>query len=323
MRIFVDDGSTNIKLAWMDDGELKTLISPNSFKPEWSMKLAVSGAEVSDNYEIDGEKYSFDQLSPDAIRTTETRYQYSDVNVVAIHHALMQTGINPQPIDVVVTLPLGEYLDENNQPNMENIERKKANVKRSVKVQDHESFTVQKVSVLPESVPAGFKVLKDLKELESLLIVDIGGTTLDISHVRSKMSGFVKTYCDPKTGVSLVTDAVKSAMDTNVNTRTSSYVADRLIQARHDEAFLANHLRNAEQREKILSVMKEREKTLKHRVVKAVERFSGFSHVMVVGGGADIVASAVKAATGVGDDSFFVSETPQFDLVLGMLAMRG
>jgi plasmid segregation protein ParM len=32
--------------------------------------------------------------------------------------------------------------------------------------------------------------------------VDIGGTTLDIAHVRSKMSGFTKTHCDPKTGVS-------------------------------------------------------------------------------------------------------------------------
>jgi plasmid segregation protein ParM len=39
MRIFVDDGSTNIKLAWVEEGEVKTLISPNSFKPEWSMTL--------------------------------------------------------------------------------------------------------------------------------------------------------------------------------------------------------------------------------------------------------------------------------------------
>jgi plasmid segregation protein ParM len=47
-------------------------------------------------------------------------------------------------------------------------------------------------------VPAGFSVLKDLDDLDSLLIVDIGGTTLDIAHVRSKMSGFTKTHCDPK-----------------------------------------------------------------------------------------------------------------------------
>ncbi|VDB02733.1 Plasmid segregation protein ParM [Klebsiella pneumoniae] len=73
--------------------------------------LTDSSVPASANYEIDG-KNSFDQLSPDAVRTTETRYQYSDVNVVAIHHALMQSGIEPQPVDVVVTLPLGEYTDE-------------------------------------------------------------------------------------------------------------------------------------------------------------------------------------------------------------------
>ncbi|MFP1464082.1 plasmid segregation protein ParM domain-containing protein [Escherichia coli] len=31
---------------------------------------------------MDGEKFSFDPLSADAVVTTETRYQYSDVNVV-------------------------------------------------------------------------------------------------------------------------------------------------------------------------------------------------------------------------------------------------
>lgn len=327
MRIFIDDGSTNIKLAWVEEGEVKTLISPNSFKPEWSMTLqglTDTTAPGSANYEIDGEKYSFDQLSPDAVRTTETRYQYSDVNVVAIHHALMQSGIEPQPVDIIVTLPLGEYLDTNAQPNMINIERKKANVKRTVTVQGcDESFTVRKVSVLPESVPAGFNVLKDLDDLDSLLIVDIGGTTLDIAHVRSKMSGFTKTYCDPKTGVSIITEAVKHAMDTSVSTRTSSYFADRLIQARNDNEFLTRYIQNADQRAQVLKVLHERERTLTHRVMDSVGRFSGFTHVMVVGGGASIVASAVKTVTGVGDDRFFVSDNPQFDLVLGMVAMKG
>ncbi|HFZ8784601.1 TPA: plasmid segregation protein ParM [Salmonella enterica subsp. enterica serovar Mgulani] len=326
MRIFVDDGSTNIKLAWMEEGAVKTLISPNSFKPEWSMTLqglADSTVPASANYEIDGEKYSFDQLSPDAVRTTETRYQYSDVNVVAIHHALMQSGIEPQPVDVVVTLPLGEYLDENDQPDLANIERKKANVKRAVAVQGRESFTVRKVSVLPESVPAGFSVLKDLDDLDSLLIVDIGGTTLDIAHVRSKMSGFTKTHCDPKTGVSIITEAVKHALDASVSTRTSSYFADRLIQARNDETFLSRYLQNADQRAQVMKVLHEREKALTHRVTDSVGRFAGFTHVMVVGGGASLVAGAVKQATGVSDDRFFVSDNPQFDLVLGMVAMKG
>ncbi|EFF9267235.1 plasmid segregation protein ParM domain-containing protein, partial [Escherichia coli] len=115
MKIFIDDGSTNIKLAWLEDGDVKTLISPNSFKPEWSFSLLDDAAPA--NYEIDGEKFSFDPLSADAVVTTETRYQYSDVNVVAIQHALQQTGLKAQPVDVIVTLPISEYLDANNQKN--------------------------------------------------------------------------------------------------------------------------------------------------------------------------------------------------------------
>lgn len=36
MRIFIDDGSTNIKMLWEQDGETFTHISPNSFKRGWS-----------------------------------------------------------------------------------------------------------------------------------------------------------------------------------------------------------------------------------------------------------------------------------------------
>ncbi|EOF9283177.1 plasmid segregation protein ParM domain-containing protein, partial [Klebsiella pneumoniae] len=69
MRIYVDDGSTNIKLAWKDEnGEVKTFISPNSFKPEWSLNLFGDGQ--SSNYVIEGEKFSFDPGSADAIVTT-------------------------------------------------------------------------------------------------------------------------------------------------------------------------------------------------------------------------------------------------------------
>ncbi len=64
MRIFVDDGSTNIKLAWMEEGAVKTLISPNSFKPEWSMTLLTdSSVPASANYEIDGEKGTVAKLA--------------------------------------------------------------------------------------------------------------------------------------------------------------------------------------------------------------------------------------------------------------------
>ncbi|HBN1021270.1 TPA: recombinase, partial [Escherichia coli] len=118
MKICIDDGSTNIKLAWTENGERRNAISPNSFKSEWS---APFGGSQPANYMLDGVRYGFDPVSDRFVQTTDTQYQYSDVNVIAIHHALVKSGITPQEVDVVVTLPLSEYFDTNAQPDMANI----------------------------------------------------------------------------------------------------------------------------------------------------------------------------------------------------------
>ncbi|SUJ17346.1 plasmid segregation protein ParM [Salmonella enterica subsp. enterica] len=59
MKIFIDDGFyQHLNLPGWRMVTLKTLISPNSFKPEWSFSLLDDAAPA--NYEIDGEKFSFD-----------------------------------------------------------------------------------------------------------------------------------------------------------------------------------------------------------------------------------------------------------------------
>ena len=62
---------------------------------------------------------------------------------------------------------------------------------------------------MPESIPAGYEVLQQLNELDSLLIIDLGGTTLDVSQVMGKLSGISKIQGDPSLGVSIVTSAVE------------------------------------------------------------------------------------------------------------------
>ncbi|EPJ1465213.1 plasmid segregation protein ParM domain-containing protein, partial [Escherichia coli] len=227
------------------------------------------------------------------------------------------------PVDVIVTLPISEYLDANNQKNKQNIERKKKNVMREVRVQGSDAFVIRSVSVLPESIPAGFSVLAGLEDDESLLIVDLGGTTLDVSHVRSKMTGITKTWCDPNIGVSLITSGVKEQMAVHANTRVSSFQADNIIVHRNEPDYLSRRIYNAEQRESIINVINERQKLLIKRVNDVISRFTDYTHVMCVGGGAEIVAEAVKNLTKVPDERFYLSSSPQFDLVMGMIKMKG
>lgn len=317
MKIFIDDGSTAIKLAWKTADGMQTLLSPNSFKPEWSTPF---GNQAPANYLLDGERYSFDPVSPEAIRTTHTRYQYSDVNVVAIHHALLKIGLPAQEIDVEVTLPLGEYLDEHNQPNLDNIRRKQRNVMRTVALNGAQTFTVRNVRVMPESIPAGFDIVKDLDELDSLLIVDLGGTTLDVAQVRGRFTGITQTFCDPGIGVSLMTEAVKAALAA-ANTRASSLFADDLILHRRDVPYLRTRVNDASQFDAVLNALQEKEALLCRRVQRAVAQFSGFTHALVIGGGAEIVADAVRDAAAVPDSRFFKTPASQFDLVTGLYQM--
>lgn len=68
----------------------------------------------------------------------------------------------------------------------------KNNLKRGITLNDGVVFTIKDVKVMPESIPAGYEVLQQLNELDSLLIIDLGGTTLDVSQVMGKLSGISK-----------------------------------------------------------------------------------------------------------------------------------
>lgn len=47
---------------------------------------------------------------------------------------------------------------------------------------------------MPESIPAGFKALADMSPFESLLIVDLGGTTLDVAKVQGQLAGISQCF---------------------------------------------------------------------------------------------------------------------------------
>lgn len=317
MKIFIDDGSTNIKLQWNEGQEIKRAISPNSFKREWAVAF---GGDPVFNYTLNGENYSFDPISSDALVTTNVAWQYSDVNVVAVHHALKRTGITPQEVDIVVTLPLAEFYTRDNQPCMENISRKQENLMRPVVLNDGETFTIRNVEVMPESIPAGFSVVKDMDDLDSLLIIDLGGTTLDISHVMARMRGISRIYGDSNLGVSLMTQEVRAAMAV-ARTKGSSYLADDIIIHRNEDEYLRRRINDLSKLPIVAEALKSSQNRLVNRVIEAISSFEGYSHVMVIGGGTELIASAVKEYCGVRADRFYRSDDPQFDLVNGMHAI--
>lgn len=166
MNIACDDGSTNVKLAWIENGEIKTHVSQNAFREGWATPLAFGGKTIY-NYLIDGRKFTHDIGSTSAITTTHTSFQFDAVSRVAIHHALLTSGLEPQDVELTVTLPVAMFFTSDAQLNEANIEKKKANVMGPITLNNGETFHVVKVNVMPESVPAA-EYLIDPKQPRSL-----------------------------------------------------------------------------------------------------------------------------------------------------------
>ena len=319
-NIYIDDGSTGIKLAWKDgNGEIKTALTNNTFKKELSPP---TGESQVYNYRCTGEDFSFSPMSTSIVMTNNVQWQYSAANAVAIQHALQQSGLVPQPIHALVTLPLSEFYDHNNQPNLVNIEKKKASVAQAVEVLGGQAFIIEKVSVSPESIPAAVAKVAELTDLDALLVVDLGGTTLDVSLIQGETASLVRVEGNASIGASAVTREVDQALRA-ANGQSSWRIADAIVKNRHNNEFIAARLFKEEDLPTIREALDKSIVSLSNATTDFLTRFSGFTHVAVVGGGASLVADRVKESLKISDKRFFVSNDPQFDLVRGMLYISG
>jgi len=312
-KIGCDDGSTNVKLAWLEGDAICTSVSPNSFRAGW--KVAGIGSRETYNYEIDGIKYTFDDVSHQAINTTNIEYQYGDTNLLAVHHALLTCGLEPQPVSLTVTLPISEFYTADCQQNDVNIQRKIDNLLRPVLLNKRDVFTIAAVEVMPESLPA---VLTQLEEagvgpLETSLVIDLGGTTLDAGVLVGQFEDVSAIHGNSTIGVSMVTQATLTALRMS-ESDTSAFVADQLIQRRDDRAFAAIVVNDESKVDYVLETISSAIEKLGQRVVNELSGHRHVNRVWLVGGGASLIENAVRRAWKLAPDRIVVINEPQLAL---------
>ena len=316
LNVSCDDGSTYVKLAWLEQGEIKTHLSGNSFKDGWSP--AILGMRKVFNYTVDGKKYSHDLGSTAAIGTTHVSYQYSTTNLLAIHHALLTSGLPPQEIALTVTLPVTEFFDVDNQPNEVNIEAKKNNVLRNISLNKGEVFKIKEVKVMPESLPAALaSIIADkVKPLERSLIVDLGGTTLDCGMIQGAFESITEVKGNAEIGTSRINRAVMNAL-MNASTPSSYYVTGEIIRNHLDEDYLRTLINDVDQISNIQAVIQMESASLADGVRNEIESFSGMHRIYLTGGGAEIIYPYIK--TYFPRHKVSKVEEPQFALVKAMV----
>ena len=283
MNIYCDDGSTNVKLAWFEGNELQTRVSANSFRHGW--KVAEFSAATF-NYQVGTLKYTWDSVSRDAIPTTNVEYQYGDLNLLAVHHALLNSGLEPQPVSLTV-LVLNKGM----------------------------AFTVTDVKVMPESLPAAFSRLAELKPgpAETTLIIDLGGTTLDAGVIVGQFDDISAVHGNPSVGVSQVTRAAAGALRA-ADSETSALIADTVIRNRNDRQYLQRVINDAGKIDDVLNKITEAITSLGARVTSELTVFRSVNRVFLVGGGASLIEEAIRQAWPLAPDRIEVIGDPQLAL---------
>ncbi|WP_368904636.1 plasmid segregation protein ParM domain-containing protein [Proteus mirabilis] len=330
MKIFCDDGSTSTKLAYFQNNELVKVISDTSFNAgNWNFAY---GKNIF-NYEINGKKYSFNDALSDTSETTNIDYQYSDENLAAVHHALLQTGLKPCEIDLFVTLPLCEFFDENRQKNNKNIERKKANLLREIKYHNGESFIdtfkIKNVNVSPESLTALYDVFDKHKvsDFETSLIIDLGGTTLDCGVVSGNFKQLVNVIAEPTLGTSFVTNRAKKIVKYETNLGLSYSTANNLVMSVfNDDYDLLNAITGEEdtiKTKKIISEIISALDELSIRVINKLKTLDEFQRIYLIGGGAYFIHEKIKSEFSQLGNKIFLVPDSQTALVESIAKMVG
>jgi plasmid segregation protein ParM len=298
MKIAIDDGSTNVKVSWIEQETLKTIISPNSFRRDWKSAALRKDKQIY-NYTIGTSKYTYDATSDKALSTTHIEYQYDDQNLLAVHHALLQTGLQPQPVSIIVTLPITEYYNADDcQKNEAKIEAKRKNLLREISLNKGELFKIDDVQVMPESLPAILSTLigSGCSEFTKSLVIDCGGTTLDMGVVVGEFDDVSGIYGNNEIGVSMVTDAARKALAT-ADSDSSYLVANELIKRRHDLDFVRDVVNDEAQIPVILNKIDTKIQELGAQVAYEAKKFAkNPNRVYLVGGGAPLIYAALQTA---------------------------
>lgn len=298
MKIAIDDGSTNVKVSWISNNKLNTIISPNSFRREWKSAALRKDKKIY-NYTIGTTKYTYDATSDKALSTTHIEYQYDDQNLLAVHHALLQTGLPPQPVSIVVTLPITEYYNPDDcQKNEVKIAAKRKNLMREIALNKGELFTIEDVEVMPESLPAALSTLirSGCSEFTKSLVIDCGGTTLDMGIIVGQFDDVSAIYGNNEIGVSIVTDVARKALAA-ADSDSSYLVANELIKRRDDVAFVQDVVNDEAQIPVILGKINTKIQELGAQVAYEAKKFAkNPNRVYLVGGGAPLIEDAIRKA---------------------------
>ncbi|MCZ9212447.1 plasmid segregation protein ParM [Escherichia albertii] len=177
-------------------------------------------------------------------------------------------------------------------------------------------FTIKSVEVMPESVPAVFTrlVADNVGQYEKSLVIDLGGTTLDVGVIVGQFEDVSAVHGNPDIGVSMVTKATLTALKM-ASSDTSPMIADELIKNRKNLDFVGQVVNEVSKLNLVLDTIDTAINKLGELVVDDLLQYRNVNRVYIVGSGAALIADAVRKAWNHLGEKVVLMDEPQTALV--------
>ena len=309
--VVVDEGSSQIKAVWVQNSQLHTCM----IKAKGEHRaLETSTGDIADNvYCIDGTDITAGNNVMNPVTTTSEHYQTSDINRALVHEVLRQAGFGGQSINLIVTLPVDSFYNKDKR------EQKKQHMMKPVNnVNGLPLASFNTVMVAPESVPALDSIvlndngleLPEYNGIRRVLIVDIGGTTTDITVVNSDNQ--VEQRKSERIGVFNIANTLRELLqnDAQINARSpNDDTIDLTLRSGkfRNKTDVSEHIRNASRQ-------------IAGRLVSAMNAIQpdpdDVDFVIYVGGGAPLLASILAGQYGGNTISH---DNPEFAVAIGLM----
>ncbi|MET4694743.1 plasmid segregation protein ParM [Endozoicomonas sp. NE35] len=284
-------------------------------------KVDINGYAESAYFTEEGGEYTVNGDFDDIIRTNIPSYQTSEANRALVHETLRQSGFGGRPVRVAVTLPMNQFFSKvQGAPiNQKLIASKKRNVLGGIKsAAGHQLAEIIDCKVYPEGIPALFDTIRNddgslksgFEEGMKILVVDIGGTTTDVSVVTP--NGTIESYDSFSTGVLTVVERFSELA-------APEFGLKRIPRALAEEAVKSGRLKNMNVSELIQRASRNVMQTILRELEAMVSTPSLLDKILIVGGGAALMGRELAEAMGV---EVLIPEQPDMAISRGIYKLE-
>lgn len=318
--VVIDEGSAQAKATFKgDDGKVVTRVVPSRIAEQ--AKVDINGYAESAYFTEEGGEYTVNGDFDDIIRTNIPSYQTSEANRALVHETLRQSGFGGQAVKVAVTLPMNQFFSrvQGAPINQKMITSKKRNILGGIKsAAGHPLAEIIDCKVYPEGIPALFDTIRDdrgalkpgFAEGMKILVVDIGGTTTDVSVVTP--NGTIESYDSFNTGVLTVVERFAQLA-------APEFGLKRIPRALAEEAVKNKRLKNMDVTQLIHKASRNVIQTILRELEAMVSTPSLLDKVVFVGGGASLMGEELAEAMGV---DALIPENPDMAISRGIFKLE-